>query len=324
VTIEANIETAAVLEAATKKEATIPVVLDSVFIDESLVEDQAVRTLVGVQQRAWDKARGSSALALMVAEAYVAIRKIIANATAETQAAILDEHGVAPAENGTSQFTPWIKTYWGERHPDKTVTFKDGEGETRVVWVPDRNMEIYHHTMEELMARGVETTDAAAIAETIMASKGAATMAKERKKRLADLKKEAAAPVTENTRKLFLENTTGPMAELDFVRPEKAGKYMTILVRAVEGSTAVEVLGVVERDAIKALDKMADAAAPAIRARLDAEKKARAYVTAPVRESSVSHKAVDSVRDGVRALIAQTKARQAGEDSQQGNGEQAA
>lgn len=305
----------------TASEAAIKIVT---FKDDTLLADAAVRALVASQQNAWAKVRGSSTLALMVADAYVAIRKILANASAETQAAILNEHGVSPAGPNTSQFTPWIAVYWGERHPDKTVTFKDDEGETRVVWVPDRSMEIYHHTMEELMARGVETMDIAAIAETIMASKGAATMAKERKKRLADLKREAAAPVTENTRKLFLENTTGPTAELDFVRPEKAGKYMTILVRAVADSTAVEVLGVVERDAIKALDKMADAAAPAIRARLDAEKKARVSVTAPVRESSVSHEAVESVRDSVRHLIAQTKARQAGEDSQQGNGEQAA
>lgn len=300
--------------------ASETVTKNATFEDATLRVDAAVRELVATQQTVWAKARGSSVLALMVADAYVAIRKIITNASAETQAAILSEHGVAAAERGTSQFTPWIKTHWGERHPDATVTFKDDEGETRVVWVPDRSMEIYHHTMEELMARGVETTDVKAIAETIMQSKGAATMAKDRKARFAKLAKEVTTPVVENTRKLFLENAKGPVMKLPLERPEKSGKFMTVLVRVIDNSADVEVLGVVDANAIKALDKMADQQAPKIKAQL-AEKKTKASASSSARNSATSEGGLNSVRG---MIAREKKARQTASETKVGTANKAA
>lgn len=232
----------------------------------AILDETAVRSIVQKQQTAFQKARGSDALAVMVAGAYVAIRNIIQNASPETQAAILDEHAVVAAAEGTSVFTPWIKVYWGEPHFDKKKTFKDLQGNTRVIWVPDRSMEIYHHTMEELQARGVETTDVQAIAATIMASNGASQMAKARKARLATEARNAANPVTENTRKLFLDETRGARIEVEIERPADHGDYMTLLVRALKDGPFYEVLAIADPNAIKTLDRVADTQAPLLKA----------------------------------------------------------
>jgi len=105
------------------------------FADNSLTDNAGVRALVTKQQTAFQKVRGSSALALMVATGYIAIRKIATNAPAEIQAAILDEHGVAAANEDTSKYTPWIKVQFGEPHLDPKEVFKDSEGVERRKWV---------------------------------------------------------------------------------------------------------------------------------------------------------------------------------------------
>ncbi len=208
---------------------------------------------------------------MMIAEGYVTIRKIIANTDAKTQAAILDEHGVAVAASGTSRYTPWIKVQWGEPHLNKE-TFIDSQGNQRIVWVPDRSMEIYHHAMEDLEARGIETTNVQVIADAIMSSGGAAKMSQDRKKRLSGEARDSATAVYENKRKTFLEETKGPMVDIPLRRPEGHGEYMTLLVRAVKDSEGYEVLGIVSPNAVKDLDKMAAAQSDAIQARIKARK----------------------------------------------------
>lgn len=296
----------------------------SVYIDSALNEDAAVRELVAGQQTAFAKARGSRALALMVAEAYVTIRKIITNASPETQAAILDEHDVMAADEGTSMFTPWIKVYWGEAHLDENETFRDSDGETRRKWVPDRSMEIYHHAMESLLARGTETTDVEAVADVIMESKGASAMARERQGRINKEKRNVSEAVTENTQKLFLAETKRAIVDVAIDRPEKVGKYMTLLVRVLDG-TAVEVLGVANADAKKELHKLADEQASVMRTRANARLKAEADAVraddAPA-QPNPEPMAFGPARAG--EVLERIKANMAAKDQQPSGGEQAA
>lgn len=226
------------------------------FVDAALNTDASVRALVSAQQTTFQKSRGSHALALMVATAYIAIRKILANATAETQAAIFDEHGVPAASNETSVYTPWIKVQWGE-HDLNGATFKDSTGTKRALWVPDRSMEIYHHTMEALAERGVETQDAKAVAKIIMASKGALVMAKERQRSLSKDRREAASAISKQKCAVFLEETMRETVSINIDLPDDMGEYATILVRHIADTIDFEVLGVVDKNANSALAKLA-------------------------------------------------------------------
>jgi hypothetical protein len=221
------------------------------------------------------------------------------------------------AGEGTSQFTPWIKVYWGEFHLDKAETFRDSEGETRRKWVPDRSMEIYHHTMESLLARGTETTDVEAVANVIMESKGAVAMARARQSRVNKDKRDILEAGAENTQKLFLAETQRAVVDVAIDRPEKTGKYMTLLVRVLEG-TAVEVLGVANADAKKELHKLADQQAPVMRTRADARRKAEEART----QGDQQPKAFGPER--VSEVLDKIKANLAAKDQQPINGEQAA
>lgn len=253
--------------------------MTSDFFDASLKTESSVRALISNQQLDFQKVRGSSALATMVATGYITIRKIIENADARTQAAILDEHGVAPASDATSKYTPWIKVQWGEPHLEN-AKFIDSQGDERTVWVPDRSMEIYHHAMEDLEARGIETTDPQVVADAIMSCGGAAKMSQDRKKRLNQQAREASTAVYENKRKTFLDETHGPLVDIPLDRPEGAGDFMTLLVRNIPDSTGYEVLGIVSANAVRDLDRMAADQSEAIQQRIkarrdDAEREAR-------------------------------------------------
>jgi hypothetical protein len=299
-------------------------VIKSVYLDSALNDDAAVRKLVAGQQTAFAKARGSRALALMVAEAYVTIRLIITNASPETQAAILDEHDVMAADEGTSMFTPWIKVYWGEAHLDENETFRDSEGETRRQWVPDRSMEIYHHTMESLLARGTETTDVEAVADVIIECKGASAMARERQGRINKEKRNVSEAGAENTQKLFLAETKRAIVDVVIDRPEKVGKYMTLLVRVLEGD-AVEVLGVANADAKKELHKLADERASVMRTRANARLKAEADAVRA--EDARTQRDAETMAFGPARsgeILDKIKTKLAAKDQQPSNGEQAA
>lgn len=227
------------------------------FEDETLKDDAGVRTLVTSQQKAFQKTHGSSAVALMVAMGYIAIRKIRANAPAAVQAAILDEHGVAEATGGTSKYTPWIKVQWGEQHLDPAKTFTDSLGVERRQWVADRSMEIYHHTMEELEELGVETDDPKKVQSVILKHGGASKMARKRQTALNELAKPAKEQTAKEKRDVFLEETSGPIVDIVLDCPADAGEYWTLLVRPISGSQGFEILGVVSHDAAATLDKMA-------------------------------------------------------------------
>lgn len=227
----------------------------NVFADDTLRNDDAVRALIETQQTAYQATHGVSAIALMVATAYVAIRKVTTNASDEVQADILDEHGVAPAGEGTSIYTPWIKVQWGERSLDKSKTFLDSRGVKHVRWEPNRSMEIYHHTMEELQELGVETTDPAKVASVIMKNGGPAAMARARQKAIRDRQKPEKDRRAQTKRDLLLQEAKGPILDVALEVPEDAGDYMTLLVRRAE--TGFEVLGIASANATAALDKVA-------------------------------------------------------------------
>lgn len=222
------------------------------YLDVTLKQEGAVRSLISNQQKAWAKVRGSSALAIMVAEGYVAIKKLIQNASVEAQAKILDEHGVSPATGDTSVFTPWIKVIWGEQHLDAEQTFVDAQGIARRKWVPDRSMEIYFHTMEELDRLGVNASHA----DVIMEHGGALAMARKRQKRLAEENKPSREQVQNEQRELFLEETKEVKLVTDLPLPDDAGEYITILCRKNEDGSLVA-LGVADKNAGSVLSRVA-------------------------------------------------------------------
>ena len=61
------------------------------YFDKALRSGAAARCLIAGQQHAYAKARGTAALAQIVAEGYVSIKKIWANLSPVDQASILDE-----------------------------------------------------------------------------------------------------------------------------------------------------------------------------------------------------------------------------------------
>ena len=213
-----------------------------------------VRASIRKHQQRFQKARGSKALAELVADAYVLIRTAWSVLTADEQAAILDQHGIAAAAQGTSRYTPWIKLVWGEADPEKTV--KDSDGTMRPLWVPDRSMEIYHHTMEELERLGV-TLDHA---DAIMKLGGAAAMAKGRKARLREGEKSKQQAdhqaMQDAKRELFLTEMTDAAVEVPLDLPEDLGEFFTLLCRRGEGSQ-VSVLCVADRNADAIINRIA-------------------------------------------------------------------
>ena len=228
----------------------------SAYVDTALHDEAAVRALVGVQQLTFRKARGSDALALMVASAYIAIRQIIANAPADVQAKILSEHGVSAAIGSTSKYTPWIKVQWGE-HNLKGEKFLDSAGKSRTLWVPDRNMEIHHHTMESLEERGVVSDDLKVVTKLIMADGGSVAIARKRQRDAGKATREVTETVNEQKRELFKAETSGEMVDINIDRPDDMGEYMTILVRPIADCIGFEVMGIVDSDATAALTKLA-------------------------------------------------------------------
>lgn len=225
--------------------------MKNVYIDKRLTSGDAARKLIAVNQHAYAKARGTAALAHMVAEGFVTIKKIWANLSPADQAAILDEFGIAPADERTSAFTPWIKLLWGEHDPDPKKVFRDSSGEQRQLWVPDRSMEVYHHTMEELERLGVHENHAS----IIMEHGGAHKMASKRKERLRKEEQPARAADEQIKRDLFLRETSGQWVSSEIPIPEGAGEYVTVVCRRNENE--LQLLGVASKDAKAQLTKLA-------------------------------------------------------------------
>lgn len=284
----------------------------SVFNDPALADNHTVRNLIASQQASFIKARGNNALATMIAHGYVNIRKIITNATPEVQAELLDEHGVAPATGSTSKYTPWIKVQWGEADLEGKK-FKDSCGVERTVWVPDRSMEIYFHTMEALEARGVATTEIKEIVKVIIESGGALKIARVRQKRINTERREVQQPEVESKRALFRRESKGPMVDINIERPKDMGEYMTLLVRPIADCQGYEVLGIVDKNATAALDKLAkeqfDTLSNAARKRETAAEIERQRLLAAEEEhEKLLENADDASRPTLTALMAKRKA----------------
>lgn len=209
-----------------------------------------VRRLVRNQQKSFRKVRGRAAHAQLIAAGYVAIRQI-QRASPEVQAAILDEHGVNPAPKSASQYGPLIKVIWGEYHPDPAKTFRDLTGAQRRVWVPDRSMEVYHHTMEELEDLGIDSDHAAVILE----HGGAQAMANKRKRRLRDANSSNREAEQKEKRELLLREIAPPFIKVSISLPEDVGEFVTIACRRRDDG--FELLGIVNKDATATVNKLA-------------------------------------------------------------------
>lgn len=207
-----------------------------------------IRASIRKHQQRFRKARGSRALAELVADAFVLINMVWTTLSIDEQGVILSQHGIPAATDATSKYTPWIKLVWGEADPDNTVS--DIDGEERPVWVPDRSMEIYHHTMEELEALGVTEGHA----DAIMKLGGAAAIAKKRKARLGEKEKSKLRDQQALKRKVFLAEVPGAAIELPINLPSDTDEFFTLLCR--KSGSDIVVLGVADRKAMTTLDRM--------------------------------------------------------------------
>lgn len=261
-----------------------------------------VRSLVANQQSSFGKMRGSAALAELVSSGYIAIRCIL-ETPANVQAEILNEHGVKPATAGASKFGPWIKVIWGEYHSDPSKTFTDLDGIKRRVWVPDRTMEVYFHTMEELERLGVNDNHASVIIE----HGGAQAMAAKRKQRLRDEAKPEREAEEQKKRDFFLQESKPVFVETALILPEGAGEFVTIACRCRNGG--FEILGTVNKDATSAVNKMAnehyDELVQAAEAR---EREARIREEA---DKAAQQKLIDADPELIRRMYAQLKKKKA-------------
>ncbi|MES3097283.1 hypothetical protein [Sphingomonas aerolata] len=264
------------------------------YTDANYSTTTAVRGLIAHEQADWGKARGYTALANMIAGGYVAIQRILQNASAVDQALILDEHEVTPAGTGVSKFTPWIKVIWGERHIDKTKKFTDLHAVERVSWVPDRSMEVYHHTMEELERLGINQNHAAKIIE----HGGALKMAEDRKSRLRKEDTGATAKATRQ-RDLFLQEVTKHEIELPFDVPADAAEFMTLLVR--KSNDRFDVLGIADANASSVVGRMAKAQYDTLLAARDLRKDEQR------REEEALARMADAVADAGDTLHGKTR-----------------
>ena len=265
---------------------------------DNMLSAAGARSLVTDQQKSFGRMRGSAALAELVASGYVAICRIL-ETSADVQAAILNEHGVKPAPKGASKFGPWIKVIWGEHHSDPSKTFTGLDGVKRRVWVPDRTMEVYFHTMEELERLSVNANHASVIIE----HGGAQAMAAKRQQRLRDDAKPEREAEEQKKRDFFLQETRPEFVQASLTLPEGAGEFVTIACRRRNGG--FELLGVVSKDATGAVTKLAneryDELVQAIEAR---EREARIREEA---ERAAQEKLIDADPELIRRMYAQLK-----------------
>lgn len=216
----------------------------------SSLDLDTARSRIASQQADFKNARGSRALAQMIVEGFLLISAIIGNLSKEEQLAIFDDHGLTYAENA-SVYGQWIKVIFGEPHLDTEQTFTDRNGVERRMWVPDRSMEVYHHTMEDLAHFGVTANHV----DFILDKGGALAMANARKKRITSAAKPGTAAVALNKRNFFLANATPPRVPTDLKIPEGAAEFVTVACRVVAGG--LELLGVVSKDATAQVNKLA-------------------------------------------------------------------
>ncbi len=153
------------------------------FTDETLNTVDAGLALVdqSTQQYQGHQSRSGKALAVLIWDIYVTTQKLRANLSPDDLAQMFMVRGIAPASNGSSEFTPFIHLICGELE-----TRTDKKGIEKKVWVKNRSFEVYHHAMEELEASDV-TSDGE---KWLLDRGGAAAVSTARKKRLA----EAAQP----------------------------------------------------------------------------------------------------------------------------------
>jgi hypothetical protein len=220
------------------------------IVSNNSLDLNTVRSRIVSQQASFKNARGSRALAVMIVEGFLLINDIIHNLSAEQQLAIFDEHGLSYAE-GASVYGQWIKIIFGEPHLDPQQRFTDSNGVERTIWVPDRSMEVYHHTMEDLVHFGVNAN----YVDFILDKGGALAMANARKKRLAQTAKPGAEAVALTKRTLFLAETKPSRVVANVEIPEDAAEFVTVVCRVVDGG--LDILGVVNKDATAEVNKLA-------------------------------------------------------------------
>lgn len=216
----------------------------------SSLDLNAARSRIETQQNGFKNARGSRALALMIVEGFILINDIIDNLSPDEQLAIFDEHGVTFVESA-SVYGQWIKIIFGEPHLDPQQTFIDCNGLERRIWVPDRSMEVYHHTMEDLAHFGITANHV----DFILEKGGALAMAAARKKRLAQAAKPGTDAAALTKRAFFLAETTPSRVITDLTIPQDAGEFVTIACRVVDDG--LELLAVVNKDATAQVNKLA-------------------------------------------------------------------
>jgi hypothetical protein len=200
--------------------------------------------------------RGSKALAELIGNVKEAIDRIRREVPEEVIAEWFISKGIIQKGNSTSIYPAFIAAICGEEHLEGKKFTSDINGKVYPIWVPDRSMEIYFHTMEELDHLGIRAN----YKDAIMNNGGAAKMARNRQKRINSAAKpslQAEAEIQLKTLITKTEKTPLKGVKAPKLKDETQSKFFTLLCYS-EGNEVVS-LGVVDANAGVTARKMAKA-----------------------------------------------------------------
>lgn len=264
----------------------------------------SVRSDIGGQQARYKAARGTSALALMVAQAFVTTDFILTNVDEEVQAIVLSQHQIDFGRAGTSRFTPWLMTSWGEEDP-LAEKVKAIDGQLYAKWMPDTGMAFYFHACEALSEAGYShqnTVDE--VAAYLVSKGGASTVANKRKSDKAKDAKKAREPEAKEERNVYLLD--GPALRLDVAPaalglPEETGRYFTALLERDDFGNIV-FRGVAATKAESVLQKLAKDAYPGFKAEREKQAAINEGVKKALEEKQKAAKSPSPKRVSPKAL----------------------
>ncbi|WIA55081.1 hypothetical protein N6H05_18875 [Sphingobium sp. WTD-1] len=270
-------------------------------IDKELA---SVRSDIGGQQAAWKAARGKAALARMVAQAFVTADFILNNVDEEVQAIVLSQHQMDFGRAGTSRFTPWLMTAWGEEDPlaDKVKAI---DGQLYSKWNAEKSMAFYFHACEAAADAGYSHKSSVdEVVAYFVANGGASVVANKRKSAKAEEAKKDREPTEKVEREMYLQD--GPAVRIDIepaalALPKDTNGYFTVLLERDElGNTFFR--GVASTKADSVLQKLAKEAYPALKAEREKQAAINEGIAKALKEQKKAVKSPSPLRVTPKAL----------------------
>lgn len=264
----------------------------------------SVRSDIGGQQAVWKAARGTTALARMVAQAFVTTDFILKNVDEEVQAIVLSQHQMDFGRAGTSRFTPWLMTSWGEEIPlaDKVKAI---DGQLYAKWNPDKSMAFYFHACEAAAEAGYTYENSVdEVVAYFVANGGASTVANKRKSEKAKDAKKGREPDEKIEREIYLQD--GPALRIDveaaaLALPADASGYFTVLLERDELGN-IFFRGVTSTKADSVLQKLAKEAYPALKAEREKQAAINEGIAKALKEQTNAVKSPSTMRITPKAL----------------------